>query len=372
MNMKRLLTLLALTCAAATSFGATLNPVQLLNPTGSTAGQAIISTGSSSAPAWGNVTATALAAQAANTVVANVTGASASPTAFAMPSCSTSASALTWTSATGFTCNASINAATLGGATFAAPGAIGGTTPSTGTFTALTANNSVNNATAIVASNTGSNGAILQLAGNGATTPSKFIRVLGGQFQIVNSAFASNILTLSDAGGLTVPNIDGSIIGATTPAAGSFTALSASGNDALLYQTTNALSVPNATATTVTTWTKVSDRVNANFNASTGVFTAPATGQYLVSAGLSFASGMTGGSTIAIAARIVANGVTVAGPPVPVPATTTTAMGATVTAIVSLTAGQTIVVQAFQNSGAAVSLAVGSAYNNYVSIARLP
>jgi hypothetical protein len=102
--MKRLLTLLALTCATVAAFGATLNPIQLLNPTGSTSGQAIVSTGASSAPAWGNVTVTALAAQAANTVVANVTASSASPTAFAMPSCSTSTSALQYTSGTGFTC----------------------------------------------------------------------------------------------------------------------------------------------------------------------------------------------------------------------------------------------------------------------------
>jgi hypothetical protein len=63
--MKRLLTLLALACATAASFGATLNPVQLLNPAGSTNGQTIVSTGASTAPGWGNVP------------VANVTGAAA-------------------------------------------------------------------------------------------------------------------------------------------------------------------------------------------------------------------------------------------------------------------------------------------------------
>lgn len=133
-------------CALAISVSAlatTLNPVQLLNPAGSTSGQAIVSTGASTAPAWANVAATALAAQAANTVVANVTGSSASPTAFAMPSCSTSASALNWTSGTGFTCNSSVNAATLGGATFAAPGAIGSTTASTGKFTTLQATGAI-------------------------------------------------------------------------------------------------------------------------------------------------------------------------------------------------------------------------------------
>jgi hypothetical protein len=65
MTMKRILTALALACAAVSSFGATLNPVQLLNPAGSSSGQAIISTGASTAPAWGNV------------LVANVTGAAA-------------------------------------------------------------------------------------------------------------------------------------------------------------------------------------------------------------------------------------------------------------------------------------------------------
>lgn len=83
-----------------------------------------------------------LAQQAANTVLANATGSTANVTAFAMPSCSTSSSALNWTSGTGFTCNTSVNAATLGGATFAAPGTIGGTTPGAATFTALTANSS--------------------------------------------------------------------------------------------------------------------------------------------------------------------------------------------------------------------------------------
>jgi hypothetical protein len=69
---------------AAFSFAATTVPVQLLNPTGSTAGQAIVSTGPTGAPAWG-----------------------------------------------------SVNASTLNGATFAAPGAIGSTTPGSGAFTTL-------------------------------------------------------------------------------------------------------------------------------------------------------------------------------------------------------------------------------------------
>jgi hypothetical protein len=82
----------------------TLSPVQLINPAGSSAGQAIVSTGPTSAPAWGGVSVSGIAAIAANTVLTNATGSSASPTAFAVPSCSASGNALTWTSGTGFGC----------------------------------------------------------------------------------------------------------------------------------------------------------------------------------------------------------------------------------------------------------------------------
>jgi hypothetical protein len=57
--MKRFLSaaLLALTSLA---FGATTTPVSLINPAGSTSGQAILSTGPSSAPAWGFVSLSGL------------------------------------------------------------------------------------------------------------------------------------------------------------------------------------------------------------------------------------------------------------------------------------------------------------------------
>jgi hypothetical protein len=60
--MKKLFAaIIALTASIA--FGATTVPVQLLNPTGSTSGQTIVSSGPGNAPAWGNIP------------VANVTGA---------------------------------------------------------------------------------------------------------------------------------------------------------------------------------------------------------------------------------------------------------------------------------------------------------
>lgn len=48
------------------------------------------------------------------------------------------------------------------------------------------------------------NGANVMITGNGATTPSKTMRVQGGLFQIVNSGYTSSLLTLADSGNLTM------------------------------------------------------------------------------------------------------------------------------------------------------------------------
>lgn len=100
--MKRLLAIFALLPGLLSA--ATLSPVQLLNPVGSTAGQAIVSTGASTPPAWGAVSSGSLAPIAANTVLGNFTGSSAAPAAFAVASCSTANSALKYTSGTGLSC----------------------------------------------------------------------------------------------------------------------------------------------------------------------------------------------------------------------------------------------------------------------------
>jgi hypothetical protein len=48
-------------------------------------------------------------------------------------------------------------------------------------------------------------GAGIELIGNGGTTAKKFIRAQSGAFQVVNDAYTTAILTLTDAGALTVP-----------------------------------------------------------------------------------------------------------------------------------------------------------------------
>jgi len=93
----------------------------------------------------GSVTLPYLATEAANTVVANFTGSTASPVAFSMPSCTGSSNALGYTSGTGIVCNGSINASTLGNATFASPPAAGygSTTPEPVAATTITATSTI-------------------------------------------------------------------------------------------------------------------------------------------------------------------------------------------------------------------------------------
>ncbi|HDR9227793.1 TPA: hypothetical protein QDB19_004043 [Burkholderia vietnamiensis] len=169
--MKRFLIALIAGAISVASTAATYVPVQLLNPIGSTSGQAIVSTGASSSPAWssivdsvvagsgvavsgatGNVTVSVatngvalgqIAQQSANSVLANATSSTGNVTAFTMPSCSSSANALQWASGSGFACNSSINAASLGG-TAAASYALLASPSLTGTPTAPTATTGTN------------------------------------------------------------------------------------------------------------------------------------------------------------------------------------------------------------------------------------
>lgn len=86
-----------------------------------------------------------------------ISGATTANSGFSLPACTSAASALTYSLAAGWGCNTSINAATLGGATFASPGAIGGTTPAAGTFTAASAGT--------VAATTNSNSSVASAGG---------------------------------------------------------------------------------------------------------------------------------------------------------------------------------------------------------------
>jgi hypothetical protein len=54
----------------------------------------------------------------------------------------------------------------------------------------------------VALTNTGVNGISIAMTGNGATTPTKYLRVLNGNFEIINNAYSAAILALTDAGAL--------------------------------------------------------------------------------------------------------------------------------------------------------------------------
>jgi len=241
--MKRLLTGALLALLSLGALGATTVPVQLLNPTGSTSGQTVVSNGPSSAPTWGSVPLGGLSSIAANTVLANATASSAAPAAFAMPSCSTSASALTWTTSTGFTCNTAVNAATLGGATFAAPGAIGGTTPGSGAFTTLSASSTVSGTgfsaylasppaiggTAAAAGSFTTLSASSTVSGTGFSTYLASPPAIGGTAAAAGSFTTLSASSTVSGSGFSTYLASPPAIGTTAAAAGKFTTLQATG-----------------------------------------------------------------------------------------------------------------------------------------------
>lgn len=144
--MKNIL-IAALLALAAVAHAATTVPVQLLNPTGSTAGQGLVSTGAASAPAW-----------------------------------------------------ADINAASLGGATFAAPAPIGSETPNTGAFTSLSVANTFsvqNGSDVITANNNGNN--VLVFTGSGGSN-AKFLATtsMGGFIVAPGAAVNDGVAIKSD------------------------------------------------------------------------------------------------------------------------------------------------------------------------------
>jgi hypothetical protein len=73
-----------------------------------TSGLPLLSGGASADPTYSALGLTALATQAANTVLANVTGSPASPTAVTITGCNGAAQALQYTNASGFGCNSTI------------------------------------------------------------------------------------------------------------------------------------------------------------------------------------------------------------------------------------------------------------------------
>lgn len=174
--------------------------------------------------------------------------------------------------------------------------------------------------------------------------------------QIANTAFVANTLAAPPA------------IGSTTPAAGTFTTLKAS-NSKVVASSSNAQSIPNNAYTVVTTWTAALNQ-GSNFNASTGVYTAPSAGTYDVRAGFALASA-TYVAGNAVLAGVYVNGALKVGGAGQTMFAGTVNGRASISTTVSCNAGDTISVVVFQNSGGAVAL-TGTATDNWLSITQQP
>jgi hypothetical protein len=125
---------------------------------------------------------------------------------------------------------------------------------------------------------------------------------------------------------------------------------------------TTAQSVANSSFADITSWDAPTVDDHLAFNASTGVYTVPSAGKYLVSATAAFASNSTGFRVT----KIYQNGSTVRELSV---AAISNDGGAAVTAILNCAAGDLIKIGAFQNSGGALNTSTASGYTS-LSIVR--
>jgi hypothetical protein len=220
--------------------------------------------------------------------------------------------------------------------------------------TGISATTSGSTAT-LALTDTGSNGANIKLTGNGSTTPSKYIRAEAGDLMVMNNAYSAEIFVLDDSGN------------------GTFTGVvNGNGNDALLYGNSHGQTIASGTATTVTNWTKIFDKLGTNFNASTGTFTAPSTGYYQVSCSLTYGvpgAAVANGSYAYILFYVNGAQVVASGSVYQEAAQVSNVVNGSV--CLYATVGQQISITAYQTSGQSIAL-VAAANECWVSITRVP
>lgn len=181
-------------------------------------------------------------------------------------------------------------------------------------------------------------------------------------FQFTTFATGQNKVRLAATGADT--NID---VQVTPKGAGNFLVTSF----AKVFATkATALSLTNNAATVISGWVTTFD-ANSNFTAATGIFVAPATGYYMVSAQVVTATAAIAAGTV-VSLTILNNGANAAAGETSYP----TASGANspmcvqATALLSVTSGQQIKINVFQNSGGAVNTTTGAAAT-YLSIVQV-
>lgn len=179
-------------------------------------GALLASNGATSYPSFQTLSALGIATLASPTFTGTVT--LPSGTALVSPALSgtpTAPTAAAGTNTTQIATTANVVA------NFATPPTAGYGSTTAEPVNATTINSTTSGSThSITVTDTGSAGANVELSGNGGTTPAKWIRAQGGSLQVVNNAYSSNILGLTDAGNLSVtgsiaPSTMGGIVGTT-------------------------------------------------------------------------------------------------------------------------------------------------------------
>jgi hypothetical protein len=147
--------------------------------------------------------------------------------------CLGTSSALNYTSNT-FSCNAAINAITLGGATFSAPGPIGSVSTSSGAFSSVSTPSATIGGGSINATSVGatspSTGAFTALSASSTVSGAGFTTLLSPY--LLSATASSTYATIAQATtalAATGGSINGVTVGATTPSTVAATALSSTG-----------------------------------------------------------------------------------------------------------------------------------------------
>lgn len=240
--MKRFLA--AILLLPALVLAATTTPVQLLSPTGSTAGQAIVSNGPSSAPTWQAIpTTTGTLAQFAATTSAQLAGVLSDETGsgFAVFNGSPAFTGTpTGPTASNGTSNTMLANTAFVANTLASPPAIGSTAPAAGTFTTLSATTIVATSTitpsqtaGIVGTttnnnaNAGSVGEYVTQSGSGTSLTSNTAANVTSISLTAGDWDVSGSVQFLPAGGTTVSAVESgiSITSATFGGVGSFNSL---------------------------------------------------------------------------------------------------------------------------------------------------